>query len=176
MVQAHAEFVDGLRDTEDEERLGLVTYASRYYGCGGYYPDAAIDVNVSAVPENVTDFLKKRSKRAIPGGTNIHAGITEGIRAISDSSRVRKDATKILVVMTDGRHNTGPDPIYAAREAQRRGIIIITITFSNGADQVRMKAVATLTGGQHFHAPTADDLKKIFRQVADGTIGLVFVE
>ncbi|MDA1055132.1 MAG: VWA domain-containing protein [Planctomycetota bacterium] len=176
LVLAVGEFVDGLGDTEDEERLGLVTYASSYYGCDGYYPDAGIDVSVSTVPEDVSGFLAKRSKQAIPGGTNIHAGITQGIQAISDTSRVRKDATKVLVVMTDGRHNTGPEPIYAAQEAKRRGIIIITITFSGGADQVRMKAVATLTGGQHFHAPTANDLKKIFRQVADGTIGLVFVE
>lgn len=176
LVQAHAEFVDGLGDTEDEERLGLVTYASSYSGCDGRYPDAGIDVPVSKVPEDVTAFLKVRSKQAIPGGTNIYAGIVQGIHAISDASRVRKDATKIIVLMTDGRHNTGAEPIYAAQEAKRRGIIIVTITFSGGADQTRMQAVASLTGGQHFHAPTASDLKKIFRQVADGTVGLVFVE
>ena len=176
LVVAVGEFVDGLADTRDEERLGVVSYASRYRGCAGSYPDASIEVDVTTDTSRASEFMSRRSQIAIPGGTNIHAGIMEGITAISDPSRTRPDAQKIIVTMTDGRHNAGPNPIRAARLAKDRNIMIITVTFSNGADQRRMREIAELTGGQFFHAPSAEDLKRIFRQVADGTIGFVFVE
>lgn len=176
LVLAVREFVNGLEHTRDEERLGVVTYASKYNGCGGKYPDAAIDVDVTSDTSAANAFMDRRSLDPIPGATNIYAGIMEGISAISDSSRTRPDAQKIIVTMTDGKHNTGPDPRRAARVAADRDIVIIAITFSGGADKKRMQQIADITGGLYFHAPTADDLKRIFRQVADGTIGYVFVE
>lgn len=176
LVLAVGEFVNGLEDTRDEERLGVVTYASRYRGCKKSYPDAAIEVDVTSNAAAAFEFMNRRSQVPMPGATNIHAGIMSGITAISDTSRTRHDAQKIIVTMTDGRHNTGPSPLLAARIAADREIMIIAITFSDGADKTRMRQIAEVTGGLYFHAPTADDLKRIFRQVADGTIGYVFVE
>lgn len=176
LVTAVDEFLLGLEETPDEERLGIVTYASAYGGCGGKYPDAGIEVDVTEDTGRASKFFKQRTEKAIPGGTNIYAGIMEGITAISDANRTRPDAQKVIVTMTDGRHNTGPSPLLAAYIAADRDITIITVTFSDGADQARMKQIADVTGGQHFHAPTAEDLKRIFRQVADGTLGIVFVE
>ena len=45
-------------------------------------------------------------------------------------------------------------------------IVIHTITFSSDADIKRMEDVAAATGGRHFHAPTFEDLKKIFKEIA----------
>ena len=44
--------------------------------------------------------------------------------------------------------------------------MIHTITFSNDADIKRMQDVADATGGRHFHAPTAEDLARIFKEIA----------
>jgi Mg-chelatase subunit ChlD len=71
-----------------------------------------------------------------------------------------------MVVMTDGRHNTGTEPVVAARRAATENITIHTVTFSEDADFARMRAVADATGGQHFHAPDADALEQIFREIA----------
>jgi len=40
------------------------------------------------------------------------------------------------------------------------------VTFSDEADFPRMRAVAAATGGEHFHAPDAAALERIFRQIA----------
>ncbi len=72
----------------------------------------------------------------------------------------------MMVVMTDGQHNMGPEPVIVAEQAAREDIVINTVTFSDGADFVRMKEVAAVTGGQHFHATSAMELEVIFRELA----------
>lgn len=71
-----------------------------------------------------------------------------------------------MILMTDGIHNTGPEPILSARVAAEKGIVIHTVTFSVEADIPRMRDVAAATGGQHFHADDQADLIAIFRQIA----------
>jgi hypothetical protein len=44
--------------------------------------------------------------------------------------------------------------------------VIHTITFSSDADIRRMQDVAAATGGKHFHAPNAEELVKIFKEIA----------
>ena len=110
-----------------------------------------------------------------PGGwTKIHSGIENGIE-IFDDPNARENATQVMVVMTDGHHNTGPEPILAAEEAAGEGIVIFTITFGDGADIARMQAVADETGGNHYHAPTAAQLQEVFQQVVTDSSNLVFI-
>lgn len=71
-----------------------------------------------------------------------------------------------MVLMTDGRHNTGTDPIDAARRAADEGVVVHTITFGGDADQSRMRQVAALTGGTFNHAPDGDALIDIYREIA----------
>ena len=47
-----------------------------------------------------------------------------------------------------------------------------TITFADVADQTLMQQVADATGGQHFHAPNAAALRRIFRELAAQTARL----
>ena len=54
----------------------------------------------------------------------------------------------------------------SAKQAAKKDIVIHTITFSSDADIKRMQDVANATGGRHFHAPTAADLAKIFKEIA----------
>jgi Mg-chelatase subunit ChlD len=101
----------------------------------------------------------------IGGSTAIGEGLRQGIAAIT-SSRARAFAVKTIVLMTDGLHNTGVEPAVIARQAAAQEITVHTISFSAGADQTRMRQVARITGGQHFHADTASDLSAIFREIA----------
>ena len=78
--------------------------------------------------------------------------------------------------MTDGLHNTGPEPILAADAAAAEGITIYTITFGDEADLDRMKKVADKTGGRHYHAPTVTDLREAFIQVVTDSGVLSFAE
>jgi len=62
------------------------------------------------------------------GGTNIGGGIDEGFNAVIAPGLERSWAAKVLVVMTDGIHNTGSDPEDAAEDAADEGVMVFTVT------------------------------------------------
>jgi Mg-chelatase subunit ChlD len=116
--------------------------------------------------EAVETFDRKyKYSQPVAGGTNISAGIDQGITILT-SGRARPYAFKTMIVMTDGQHNTGRDPWLAAEDAAKKGIQIHTVTFSHQADQVSMKRTAKAGKGVHFHAPDGDALEAIFREIA----------
>lgn len=100
------------------------------------------------------------------GGTNIGGGINEGASSLVLSPNARPNAVKVIVLLTDGIHNTGYNPKTAANAAVTGGVVIHTITFSDEADQPLMQSVASLGGGKHFHATSAKDLIAIFQEIA----------
>ena len=50
--------------------------------------------------------------------------------------------------------------------AAGEGILIFTVTFSNEAEQWRMKDVASKGKGMHFHATDVNELKLVFAAIA----------
>ncbi len=100
------------------------------------------------------------------GATNIGSGILEAENALRYSPAQRTGAAKVMIVMTDGIHNTGIDPIEAATISAAAGTMIFTVTFADEADQVRMQRIATLGSGKHYHASTASQLRTVFRDIA----------
>lgn len=87
-----------------------------------------------------------------------------------------------IVLMSDGRRTTGPDPIAAAKLAANLGVRVYTIGFGTkegaeipGAegysffarlDEDTLRAVAAITGAEYFHAATAEDLKKVYQNLS----------
>jgi Mg-chelatase subunit ChlD len=109
--------------------------------------------------------IARISSKPVKGRTAISAGLDDGITVLT-GKKTRPFAVKTIILMTDGIHNLGKEPILSARDAAKKDIVIHTITFSDDADIKRMQEVAAATGGQHFHAPTAAELVKIFKQIA----------
>jgi Ca-activated chloride channel family protein len=85
-----------------------------------------------------------------------------------------------IVLMTDGRNTTGPDPIEAARIASNLGVRVFTIGFgtANGQmvnfygrsiravlDEDTLKRMASITGAQYYHAQSAMELTNIYKQL-----------
>jgi Ca-activated chloride channel family protein len=86
----------------------------------------------------------------------------------------------VIILLTDGRATTGPDPIEAARMAAERGIRIFTVgvgTKQGGIlsyegwsmrvtlDEETLKAIAATTRGEYYHAGTAADLAQVYRSL-----------
>lgn len=163
LLSSYDSFLEELADTNDREQIGLVSYSTF----------SAIENSLS----NRYDDSSDRLHDLYPAGTtNIYSGIQNGVRVLTDTSRARKKADKVMIVMTDGLHNTGPEPILAADAAAAEGITIYTITFGDEADLDRMKKVADKTGGRHYHAPTVTDLREAFIQVVTDSGVLSFAE
>ena len=85
-----------------------------------------------------------------------------------------------IILLSDGRRTTGPDPIEAAKLAADRGVRVYTVGFGTkeggmiGDDQwsfyVRLdedtlKAVASITGAEYFYAGTSADLRKVYQNL-----------
>ncbi len=88
------------------------------------------------------------------------------------------NTSSAIVLLTDGRRTTGPDPLEAARMAADHGIRVFTVGFGSAAggpavmdgysiymafDEATLKAIAQLTEAEYFHASTADELKKVYQ-------------
>ncbi len=87
-----------------------------------------------------------------------------------------------VILLSDGRRTTGPDPLDAARMAAQRGVRVYTVGFGSaqgGAvpgepvlsyfmqlDEPALRAVATITGGEYFQAGSAADLSRVYRQLS----------
>ena len=86
----------------------------------------------------------------------------------------------VIVLLSDGRRTTGPDPIEVAKMAADRGVRVFTVGFGTveGAtigfegwsayvrlDAETLKAVAEITRGEYYHAGTAQDLKKVYQDL-----------
>jgi Ca-activated chloride channel family protein len=162
---AVAGFLDELDRTTQREQCALVSYSSAGSGCGFSFTTSDINAPLSFSYTSIRSEMTRLSSRAVQGRTAISAGLDNGVRVLT-SSAVRPFAVRTIVLMTDGLHNTGREPILSAPAAAAANITVHTVTFSSDADIPRMQAVAAATGGQHFHAPDAAALERIFREIA----------
>jgi Ca-activated chloride channel family protein len=85
-----------------------------------------------------------------------------------------------IVLLTDGRRTTGPDPLAAAKLAADHGVRVYTVGFgtAEGAsvgfegwsifmrfDEDALKSIADLTRAEYFHARSATDLHKVYESL-----------
>jgi secreted protein with Ig-like and vWFA domain len=99
------------------------------------------------------------------GPTNIGGGLRDAGNALVHSN-ARPWAVKVIVLMTDGIENRGPDSVSEAHRLAAEGIMIFTVTFAQEANQARMRQVAGAGGGNHYHANDAASLSQVFRDIA----------
>ncbi len=86
----------------------------------------------------------------------------------------------VIILLSDGRRTTGPDPLDAARMAADRGVRVYTVGFGTRdggsvdfgeysfyvrLDEETLKGVASITRGEYFHAGTAADLRKVYEDL-----------
>lgn len=87
----------------------------------------------------------------------------------------------VIIMMSDGRRTTGPDPVQAAKMAADRGVRVYTVGFGTreGAtvesygfsfyarlDEDALKAVAHITDAEYFYAGTAADLRAVYQKLS----------
>ena len=163
LVDAVNIFLTALKKSPQSENVCMVTYN------GSSLRDVSLTNNYTKVPTALDAYTKKFDK----GKTNIGDGIVDGINALNDPLFSRPWAVQAVIVLTDGIHNIGTDPEYAADQAFSQGVTVYTVTFSDEADIPRMKSVAAKGGGQHFHAATGAELKAVFSSIADSLPSLL---
>ena len=86
-------------------------------------------------------------------------------------------ASAAIILLSEGRRTTGPDPLDAAKMAAERGVRVFTVGLGNAQggmasfegwsvymrfDEETLRAIADVTRGEYFSASSASELKKIY--------------
>ena len=150
---------------------GTATGSALYVALATLFPDAGIDLESlvfkgglsrggapATRPDPTPKAEKKEWKPVAPGS------YTSGV----------------IILLSDGRRTTGPDPLEAARMAADRGVRVFTVGFGTveggtigfegwsiyvRLDEETLKAIADITHGEYFHAGTAADLRKVYESL-----------
>lgn len=155
-VSAVNVFLEELNNSPHNEQVSLSTYADNGKS------DAELTNNYKAI----IDALNPYSNTFSSGGTNIGDGLRAGVNSLVSGKKSRPWATKVVIVMTDGIFNAGPNPTSVAESIAKQGVMIFTVTFSNEANKKDMIRVAEIGGGKHFHANSSQDLILVFKEMA----------
>lgn len=120
--------------------------------------------------------------------TAIGDGLLEAVVALPERYRLGPDGTLpapagprppgIVILLSDGRSNTGIDPLAAAEIARRQEVTVYTVgagqpftpdnawTIGGPLDEETLKEIARVTGGTYNHASSAEALRSVYQKLA----------
>lgn len=120
--------------------------------------------------------------------TAIGEGLLEAVAALPERSRPAPDGSLpppagprppgIVILLSDGRSNTGIDPLEAAQIARRQEVTVYTVgvgqpytpdnvwTLGGSLDEETLKEIARITGGTYHHASSVEGLRDIYQKLA----------
>lgn len=156
-------------EKREGDRLGLVLFGEKAY------LQTPLTFDLKTV-----QFMLDETVIGLAGASRTAIG--DGIGLSIKRLRERPAENRVLILLTDGRNNSGElDPIEAAKLAKHAGIKIYTVgvgadkqtrrsllfgttTFNPSAelDEETLKVVADLTGGQYFRARSSEELAQIY--------------
>lgn len=128
-------------------------------------PEAGIDLEASVYRWNT-----------YPGGPSVSAST-----ALENAVPPGSYRNGAIVLLSDGRRTTGPDPLEAARLAARLGVRVHTVAFGTPegfipgfegfsfyarVDEETLRQMAQITQGEFFRASNANDLQGIYAHLA----------
>lgn len=150
---------------------GTATGSALYVALATLFPDAGIDL------ESLV-FKGGLSRNPVPGNRVVAPPKAEKkeAKAVAPGSY----ASGVIILLSDGRRTTGPDPLDAAKMVAERGVRVFTVGFGTKEggvigfegwsvyvrlDEDTLRGIAEITRGEYFHAGTAADLKKVYEKL-----------
>lgn len=175
VVQTPTENRDDMLAALDRFRLqrATATGSGLILSLATLFPDAGIDLDA------ITQASFRRNWGS-GGGASLDRPRADPLQGDKDFKPVAPGSytSGAIILLSDGRRTTGPDPLMAAKMAADRGVRVYTVGFGTkeGAmitseegwsffvrlDEDTLKAVAKITGAEYFHAGTAADLRKVY--------------
>jgi len=137
-----------------EDNIGVVLY-------GDF---AFIASPVTYEKEIVSEMIGYLTLGMAGQNTAIGEAIAMGVRAFEHS----KSDSKVMVLLTDGEHNSGRiSPKEAVELAMERDIIIYTIGMGEKGefDSALLEEIATQSGGRYFASHSKEELEEVYEQI-----------
>jgi hypothetical protein len=166
---AVADFLFEASKAFQKPKVALVTWGSDTvdpYATPRVWKAVTLEAELNTNYKLIENKMRALTRKLMIGATNVSAGLDEARAHLTSRQHSSEGATKTIILMTDGQWNQGRLPSAAARDCLAAGIIVHTVTFLPGSDQKTMKEVAKITGGRHFHANNAAELRATFQELA----------
>jgi hypothetical protein len=163
-------FIDTLTTTPAIEQCALVSFASDGTWNNVTNVASSLDQPLTTTPNLVKTAGHSFDTKVFNGSTNTAAGLSAAVAELTNPARARPYANKTIVFLTDGFRTVGNDPVPIAAAAASQHIVIHTVTFGATFNESEMVAVASATGGKHYHASSAQALSDTFRKIAASTV------
>jgi uncharacterized protein (DUF58 family) len=119
-----------------QDRVGLVSFGT----------DARVDVPLTFDHEAVRTGLKLLKPL---GKTAVGEGDRQSAR-YAPHQRARGSLSWAMILLSDGRFNTGRTPLSQAQRAAESGVAIFTVATGRNPDRTLLRELARLTQGQFF--------------------------
>lgn len=106
------------------------------------------------------------------GATNIGGGLLTALGQITGQSQ--RSCNEIIVLLTDGDHNTGTAPSAALPTIKDEKVTVFTVGLGTGistSGQATLQNVANETGGKYFQVANPSDVVGLFSKLAAETSG-----
>ena len=176
-----ADFIEGRRN----DRIGLVIFA------GKAFTQAPLTLDYSVV----TSLIGELEVGIIEDGTAVGMGLATAVKRLQASEA----ASKVVILLTDGRNNRGEiDPVTAAQAAQALGVRVYTVgagargtarvpvpdpfggqryvTTRVDVDEPMLRTVAETTGGRYYRATDRESLEAIYDEIDELETTEILVE
>ncbi len=148
------DIVDKFLDTRNSDNIGI-----SIFGTFGFLASPiTYDLNTLKVMLHNTS--------ANIAGQNTAIG--EGLQVALDAFKISKSKNKVIILLTDGFHNSGSiSPSQAVNIAKVEGVKIYTIGIgsNDGFDNDLLQTIASGTNAKSFSAVDSKDLKVVFEQL-----------
>jgi Ca-activated chloride channel homolog len=165
-LQAVKQMLTPFIEERATDRIGLVVFGEQAY----------VQTPLTYDHELVRELLDKTQIGLVGDRTAIGDGIALAVKHLKHAADVRKaGGGQVIILLTDGRNNTGTmTPEHAAEIAQALGIRIYTIGVgsSNGSsdsatglDEPGLKHIADITGGKYFRATDSAALSRVADEI-----------
>ena len=135
----------GLNQLPQGDRFRLITFNNQAQDLSnGYQP---VD------PVTVERLLKQLEHRGVGGGTNLYAGLHQGIRALDD------DRPSAIVLVTDGVANVGTTEKKAfLKLLEQHDVRLFTFIMGNSANRPLLQEMTEVSNGFASSVSNADDV------------------
>jgi len=155
------------------DRIGLVAFAARPY------PAAPLTLDHI--------WLKSAVERLQVGSVEDGTALGDGLLAALNRLRDKPTGSRAVILITDGRNNSGTEPEQAAAAAAALGVRVHTVGIGGSImayfptedplggisyrqieanlDEQTLRMIAATTGGSYFRADDRHGLEQVFREI-----------
>ena len=141
-----------------------LTAESDELGVSSFADNASVDYGIHLMsPANKTAAKSIVDGLEASGLTNIGGGLQTSLGMITGQGE--QVSNEVIVLLSDGQHNTGTSPTSVIPALVARGVTVYTIGLGSGADASLLSQIASATNGKYFFASGAGSLQAHFNSI-----------